>query len=250
MKKFVLLLILLPPCLPASAQTLAPFAVNSSGGEGNAGGSWLAWSVGETSITTLGSGPGQLSQGILQPDANGIFPVKLIYFNGKPGEGRNTLFWATSEETENSHFEIQKSPDGIHFFPMGRIPGSGSTYVRKTYDATDTSPFPNTYYRLKQVDYDGTFSFSSVIYIQQTDAAGFTLYPNPADDVLHLSVGTNFGPLQITVYDEAGRHLLRQTAHQADGPVLKLSGLRPGNYIIQVSGPSAVPIWTARFVKR
>lgn len=232
-----------------AAQSLGLSVVANGRGTGSAGEMHLEWSIGETVVTTLKTGTNLLSQGFLQPDPAYAFPVKLVYFTGKTDGSNNELSWTTSEEINNSHFEVQKSPDGIHFKLLAKVPGAGTAYTRKTYQATDESPYTRTYYRLKQVDHDGTFSFSSIIHVRQADHSGFALYPNPAVDVLYLSVGKNVGPLHITIFKASGDAVLRQISDPGDHIGVNISQLAPGSYLLQVSGPFALHLWASRFVK-
>lgn len=249
MKKLLLLVNMLLLHRLSCGQSLGLSAVASGHGEGNSGAVHLEWSIGEVAVHTLEAGSNVLSQGFLQPDASYVFPVKLIYFNGKTAGNHNELLWATSEETNNSHFEVQKSPDGIRFQLMEQISGAGTVYTQKTYGAIDQSPYTHTYYRLKQVDHDGTFSFSSIIHIRQTDHPGFALHPNPTADMLYLSVGKSNGPLHITVLDTRGHIVLRQPADPGDHISLSTRLLLPGTYVVQILGSFALPLWSSRFVK-
>ncbi|SEI38135.1 Por secretion system C-terminal sorting domain-containing protein [Dyadobacter sp. SG02] len=249
MKKLLLLVNLLLVRELSEAQSLGLPVVTSGHGSQNSGNVFLEWSIGEVAVATRKFSPNILSEGFLQPDPSYAFPVKLIYFNGKPAGASNELNWATSEETNNSHFEVQKSPDGIHFQLMDRVAGAGTVYAKKTYQTMDGSPYPHTYYRLKQVDYDGTFSLSSIIYIRQADHSGFALYPNPAADMLYLSGGKNGGPLHITVFKTSGDVVLQQTSDAGDHISLNIRQLLPGSYLIQVCGLFALPLWNSRFVK-
>ncbi|MCF0071186.1 T9SS type A sorting domain-containing protein [Dyadobacter sp. CY261] len=150
----------------------------------------------------------------------------------------------------NSYFEVQKSSGGIRFTTITKIEGSGTVYGQKTYDAVDISPYEHTYFRLKQVDYDGTFSLFLIIYVQQADHAGFALYANPASDVLYLSGDKRHGDLHISIFDHSGRIALQQTPPQQDHINLKIGSLLPGTYVIRIARPFSMSLWSSRFVKR
>lgn len=246
MKRLIILWLL---CLSTAvnAQYLSQSAVTSSGGKGTAGTVYLEWSVGEVATHTLETSAAKLSQGFLQPDPSNPLPVTLIYFSGNASGAQNELHWATSEEVRHSHFEVQKSPDGIHFSVFQKISGSGDHHARKTYQATDYSPFTHTYYRLKQVDFDETFSFSTIIYIKQAAVPGFTLYPNPAIDKLYLSVGKNKQPLEIAIFGKAGTAVLRQSADADEHVGMAIGHLPAGTYIVRVAGPGLA--WSGWFLK-
>jgi hypothetical protein len=231
----------------ANAQNLSHSTIASTGGKAAAGALYLEWSVGEVAVHTLDGPLAKLSQGFLQPNAAFPLPVTLVYFSGNASGLQNELLWATSEEVRHSHFEVQKSPDGIHFSVFQKISGSGDRHTRKTYRATDYSPYTHTYYRLKQVDSDGTYSFSTIIHIKQTVFQDFTLYPNPVTDKLYLSVGKNIQQVQITVFNKAGVPVLRQAADAGEPVSLVIDHLPAGTYVVTVAGSGIT--WSGRFLK-
>lgn len=251
MKRLLLLISVLLHAFGSRAQSLSHFSTGSGSGAGNIGSTHLEWSIGQmTAVSTMQSNPLILSQGFLQPDEAHAFPVKLIYFNGKAADGHNELHWSTSEETNNSHFEVQKSADGRHFGTMAEIPGSGTFHSQKTYEATDESPYTHTYYRLKQVDYDGSFSFSSIIHIRQVADTRFALHPNPTADMLYLSVSENNRSLHLTVFNNTGLAVLRQITAPGAPIALSTRELPAGMYLVRITGPFSEPVWSGRFQKR
>jgi hypothetical protein len=95
-------------------------------------------------------------------------PVKYSQFYGTSKDGNNLLTWATSSEVNNSHFEIERSADGETFEPIGRVDAKGGSRSDVNYEFVDHSPFMKAnYYRLKQVDLDGQFSFSDIVFIHK-----------------------------------------------------------------------------------
>jgi hypothetical protein len=248
MKTPLLVTQLLLLSLTIHAQSIGPQTLNTSGGKGNAGTFYLDWSIGETAVATLGSSNVLLSQGLLQPDAAYAFPVTLIYFTGKAIDQQNELSWATSEETNNDYFEVERSSNGIVFSILDRISGAGNHYATKTYSMIDPAPYPHTYYRLKQVDYDGTISYSSIIYIKQAAAQRFSLYPNPTSGLLNLANKEGGGALHIFIYDFNGRETLQKTYMPASVMTIDVRQLIKGKYIIKVE-QGAEEIWSAPFLK-
>ncbi|MFZ9954611.1 MAG: T9SS type A sorting domain-containing protein, partial [Flavobacteriales bacterium] len=78
----------------------------------------------------------------------------------------NLLTWSTASEINNDHFELQRSTDGVNFETITVIGGQGTSYQINHYDFLDTREFNGTvYYRLKQVDFDGTTAYSNTISI-------------------------------------------------------------------------------------
>lgn len=96
---------------------------------------------------------------------NGItpLPVELIYFNSTIDDTNTTFEWATASEINNDYFELQESIDGIHFNTINLIEGAGNSFTLIEYSITLPTRSTQTYYRLKQNDYDGAYALSSVI---------------------------------------------------------------------------------------
>lgn len=96
--------------------------------------------------------------------ANSVNPVVLVSFSGKHESGKNVLYWTTASETNNSHFEIEKSMDGKYFQALGNVEGSGNSdkFVNYTFEDYSVNQSIN-YYRLKQVDFDGQYEYSNTI---------------------------------------------------------------------------------------
>lgn len=110
-------------------------------------------------------------------------PVELASFTVNVGEGSVVLNWTTASETNNLGFDVERSPDGTEFQKVGFVEGNGTTTTPQQYEFEDDLSEPGTYsYRLKQIDLDGTFEYSSVIEATITGPQDFTLaqnYPNP-----------------------------------------------------------------------
>jgi len=117
-----------------------------------------------------------------------ILPVSLLSFNGYISGSDVKLNWSTSNELNNSGFEILRSPDGVsNWVDLGFVPASTSKGTA-IYNFTDASPLPgvNTY-RLKQINTDGSSSLSKVVAVDfSANASGISIYPNPAKDKLDI----------------------------------------------------------------
>ena len=113
-------------------------------------------------------------------------PVVFTNFSGFPNNNGINLSWTTAQEYNNDYFVVERSYDGINFDVVKTIKGKGTTTNSTTYltfddDANILKP---VYYRLKQVDFDGKFSYSSIIFINEDESKqGFTIYPNPVEDI-------------------------------------------------------------------
>ncbi len=125
-------------------------------------------------------------------------PIELASFDAAEEDCSNVLNWTTASEENNDYFQIEKSTDGETFEIIATIDGAGTSNQLLHYTHTDLKASPTNYYRLKQVDFDGTTTTSETIILRSScfsEGAAFTmteLYPNPV----------NAGPVNIKFYTE------------------------------------------------
>ena len=115
--------------------------------------------------------------------------------------------WATATESDNDYFEVQRSSNGIEFESIATIPGQGFSVTTTLYQELDTDPLSGlSYYRLKQVDIDGTEQFSHVVPIR-FEADGIHGWVN--EDILYVSHGMSGTPYSI--FDASGKLIMSGT---------------------------------------
>ena len=124
--------------------------------------------------------------------ASGItpLPVELISFNASKVSSGVLLDWTTASELNNSGFEVERSIDGETWELIGWVEGSGTTQEIKNYSFIDEDNLNQlTYYRLRQVDYDGAYEYSDVIAFEtlKEDIVEFEAYPNPTSGVVSFN---------------------------------------------------------------
>ncbi len=120
-----------------------------------------------------------------------ITPINLTTFTGNKLEKNVQLNWTTATEKNNSHFNIQRSNDGVNFENISKVMGKGNSSSITNYTYTDANvPNNNLYYRLQQIDVDGKSTLSVVIFIKYEKKANIELsvYPNPV--VNHTAIIT------------------------------------------------------------
>lgn len=124
-----------------------------------------------------------LANGTVVELVPGVVPVELSSFTATVSGSNVTLNWSTVTETNNRGFEIQRSNDGNDFVTIGFVNGKGTTTQIQNYSYRDNSlPVGNYSYRLKQLDFDGTFEYSNVIEVSVIAPQEFALeqnFPNP-----------------------------------------------------------------------
>jgi hypothetical protein len=141
-------------------------------------------------------------------------PVTLVSFKGKRVDVQtNELEWITIREENNLGFEIEKSTDNARTFErIGFVEGSGNAAQLKTYTFRDQDAAESAYYRLKQIDIDGQFAYSGLIFIQgNTTADKITIAPNPAIGEIHFVADEALQKepkIMMTVHTSSGEPLL------------------------------------------
>jgi hypothetical protein len=156
-------------------------------------------------------------------------PVTLVRFDGQSTVIGNELTWTTTSETNNKGFQIERSADAKNFQTTGYVDGSGDTKEMRVYRFTDRTPFPTTYYRLKQIDYDGQFEYSKVIAVGG-DGAIVKVFPNPAQNYLTVSGITQKQPLSIV--DQNGRVVVEGMVSNMQQ--INIMHLGIGRYVVKV----------------
>ncbi len=171
------------------------------------------------------------------PGAINNLPVELLSFSGMANEKTVDLFWTTITEINNDGFEIQRSHDSENWEKIGFIKGAGNAANEIRYDFTDESPENGTnYYRLKQIDFDQTFSFTDVVkVIFGNKQISINISPNPNNGIFQYAIdgledNTEF---EITVFDSFGRMVSQQRNSEIQGN-LNLNQLANGIYIFTI----------------
>lgn len=174
-------------------------------------------------------------------------PVRLTFVRGEwvAGEG-SVLTWQTSEEINNDHFDVERSVDAKSFEKIGRVAGKGTSSTRQNYQFVDPSaPGDITYYRLKQVDLDGSYQYSQIVAIRRgIELVNLTLWPNPATEKLFVKVTGVGQVMRLRVFDIQGRLLSEsQQLDRAD-----ISSLSSGQYVLEVQSENGQTL-RQRFIK-
>ena len=196
--------------------------------------------IGITAYTPLGE-PRALLLRINEP-----VPVELISFSASSDNSNINLKWSTATELNNSGFEIQRKNENSDWNSIGFIKGFGTTTTQNNYSYTDKNPFiGKNIYRLKQVDFDGTFEFSDEVSVQLV-LSEYVLeqnYPNPfnpsttinfnvpKEDFVNVTIFNSLGEKVVTLLDgimSSGSHSLTFDA----------SGFASGLYILKMSSGS------------
>ncbi len=139
-------------------------------------------------------------------------PVELTSFTANSIENSVNLVWQTATEKNNSGFEIQRSKDKITFSKIGYVNGFGSSTEKHSYSFVDEKAISGkSYYRLKQIDFDGSFSYSPVVEVVSVLPNEFKLaqnYPNPFNPTTTIKYQLPAaGRVVLTIYNSLGERV-------------------------------------------
>ncbi len=166
-----------------------------------------------------------------------VLPVELIRFNATALDETVLLSWQTASEVNNSHFVLERSKEGLTWESISTIPGSGNSNTILSYQHFDLDPFKaRSYYRLKQVDYDGEYAYSDVRVIDFDNELNVTITPNPTRSVLSVNLKWSSGVKTIELSDMKGVRLYHKQAGDQTTFNIDVSQYSPGIYILQIRG--------------
>jgi hypothetical protein len=194
------------------------------------------------------------SNGSVQPP----LPVELARFTAASSGEAVTLRWSTTSEENNAGFDVERSTDGETFTTIGFEPGVGTTEEAQSYRFVDReAPFATTlFYRLRQVDTDGTFEYSPVVEVEVTPSAVALLpvAPNPVSASARLRYELpEATAVRLQVFDLLGRRV----ATLADGEQAagrhevswQSAGLASGTYFVRLQAGSTAQTQMLRLVR-
>lgn len=179
----------------------------------------------------------------------GIIPVELVSFAANVADGKVKLSWLTASEKNNSGFEIQRSTNS-DFKTIGFVEGKGTTTERNSYSFVDDNPgFGVVKYRLKQIDFNGTYSYSNIIEVDVSSPVEFNLaqnYPNPFNPTTTIRYTiAKAANVSLVVYNVLGEEILTLVNNQFTEPgvynvVFDATNLASGTYIYRLTADDFV----------
>ncbi|NDK56306.1 T9SS type A sorting domain-containing protein [Pontibacter fetidus] len=176
-------------------------------------------------------------------------PVELVNFKASTQHQGVVLNWATASEKDNKHFIVERSQNGKSFAGIATIAGKGTSSTRSNYTFTDADPLSGgLYYRLKQIDFDGSYTYSKVVSVKWQSLTSAILYPTITSDILYLDAAEKENT--ISIVDMAGKQVYQQQfISKTRNYTLDVSKLKTGNYsMLLISGKGERQV--LRFVKR
>ena len=236
-------------CIPTAPMTLARF----DGASWTASGIATPTSVGGTNGVNLQvaysgiSAFGQFAIGNAT-----IIPVELMSFDAKANKTANLLVWATASERDNQQFIIERSANGQTYKAIGSVKGNGTTNSIRDYSMNDETPLSISYYRLRQVDFNGKETVSKTVVVSRMDGkTGLQkIYPSVTSDVLTIESIAN-GATTVSITDALGRVILTKKTRVTEGINMEnitVSHLPMGIYNVILSTANGQSV--GKFVKQ
>jgi hypothetical protein len=163
-----------------------------------------------------------------------LLPVEFSLFKAIYKFPFANLKWRTESELNNDRFEIEKSTDGVNWKFISSIKGKGTTSAANDYEFTDENIIDRiTYYRLKQIDFDGKFSYSSIETVIPSDNSNVLFYPNPATNEIVIA-NVSDKEFSYQLIDQLGRVVLKGK-NRASSNIISIEQLDAGVYVLIVN---------------
>lgn len=172
-------------------------------------------------------------------------PVKLTAFTAALTKDKVNLKWETASEINVSHFELERSTDGVNFFQVAMVFSNGAADMKASYAYSDnvaSFQVPVVYYRLRSVDIDGKSEISETRIIRlakdQANSISLLTYPNPVMNELRVTVPNNWQNKQTVfeLFNANGQIANRKATNGSNQTeTINTSNLAPGFYIVRVS---------------
>jgi hypothetical protein len=165
-----------------------------------------------------------------------VLAVELLDFQGKATKEGVDLTWTTASEKDNDYYNIERSTDGKTFGKIGQVKGSGTTNVKQSYTFRDERPLSTmAYYRLRQIDFDGTSTTSNIIAIAlKGDIKGTKVYPNPTN-AASISVEIADDTEGVSVVNAIGQPVFQQKTNGQTVLTVDVSALTAGVYFVKTT---------------
>ena len=170
-----------------------------------------------------------------------LTPVTMLYFKGLLKDDKSYITWATADELNNDHFDVEKSTNGADFAKIGTVNAKGER--NSVYSFVDNNVQAKVnYYRLKQVDIDGRFTYTRVL-VLRNDLGNFSVKvgPNPfAGNINVLYKLDKETAVQVRLYDQSGRAVKQYSTSGGAGAnsfnISDLVNLPKGQYTLELKG--------------
>lgn len=164
-------------------------------------------------------------------------PIELVDFTVKKIEEHALLEWQTASEINNDYFTIERSIDARNWEELQTVDGAGNSNSLLNYKAIDNNPYSGlSYYRLKQTDFDGKFSYSEIRSLNMIELNNSNIYPNPTTDKITIE-SNEIDLAQLKIFNLLGQDVTPLTPINNNGLnlIVDLSNLDAGIYFVSIN---------------
>lgn len=171
-------------------------------------------------------------------ESTSVLPVELVDFD-VIGRGRTVdVYWTTVSETNNDYYEVQRSQDFLNWETIETVDGAGNSTQIIQYEFEDEAPFSGiSYYRLKQIDFDGAFTFSEPGAVNFKMEVSSNVYPNPAETITTIVAPNKEMAFNFEIINAQGQSVLSGASN--NGMYTQdISELVPGVYFVRITQDS------------
>lgn len=169
----------------------------------------------------------------------GILPIDLTLFTARQSDKFVALNWTTASEDGNASFSVERSADGVEFISLGEVSGAGTSRQAIDYTFNDEAPLRGqNYYRLRQNDFSGSYSYSDVVVVsfEGGNQIGLEVSPNPATDHVRVQLtGEWLETARVMLTDLNGKMIADLKYVTTSSFDVELSHLPAGIYQLQVT---------------
>ena len=177
-----------------------------------------------------------------------VVPVTWLYVKAQLFGSATQIQWATATESNSKSYDIEWSTNGVNFIRIGTQKAAGNSSNITTYNFTHSNPANGfNYYRLKQIDLDGTFKYSAIVKVLKQKNNTISIYPNPATTSIQLGVARNKKVL-VQIFDMQGKQVLTLNSSNQLLFKIDITTLAKGNFLVQVSDGEV--LYTGSFIKQ
>ncbi|WP_461790445.1 CBM96 family carbohydrate-binding protein [Pedobacter sp.] len=178
-----------------------------------------------------------------------VLPIDLMYFKVGKTVAAGIITWATAAERNNKYFELERATDGLLFSKIASFDGKGNSSSVTTYRYEDKTVVSGTYYyRLKQIDVDGKYTYSDieVINFKLENEKRLVVFPNPVGNYLKVDFEGDFN---LSIYDMQGKKVLDKQVRNYQTEPIDVTNLKTGLYILKVQRSNVGETLQQRFMK-
>lgn len=192
-----------------------------------------------SSVSGATAGPADFFRSWTLANILSPLPVELLSFDGECTDRTTTLRWQTASELNSSHFDVERSANGQDFLSMARLEAAGNSQTLMQYQWVDQASLPFAYYRLRQVDLDGTWTNSSIILVD-CPSSGSTEIVNAWDTGSSLEITIRSAQEEVAdlqVLDMSGKLIMERPVALSIGTIqvnVPRSDLAAGIYMLRL----------------